>query len=103
MTRSWKGDSQATAPIGRKASANLNVMPVLESIQNQLEEILFEWGTPRVIFRGTSASILSEHLRHAPRLNDRLGATANYCILIVEEAGGDRLVECDVRGHSRGS
>ncbi len=29
----WKGDSQATAPIGRKASTN--VMPVLESIQNQ--------------------------------------------------------------------
>ena len=30
---SWKGDSQATAPIGRKASTN--VMPVLKSIQNQ--------------------------------------------------------------------
>ncbi len=30
---SWKGDSQATAPTGRKASTN--VMPVLESIQNQ--------------------------------------------------------------------
>ena len=30
---SWKGDSQATAPIGRKASTN--VIPVLESIQTQ--------------------------------------------------------------------
>ncbi len=33
VVMSWKGDSQATAPIGRKASTN--VMPVLESIQNQ--------------------------------------------------------------------
>ena len=39
---SWKGDSQATAPIGRKASTN--VMPVLESIQNQ--EILALNGVP---------------------------------------------------------
>jgi hypothetical protein len=30
---SWKGGSQATAPICRKASTN--VMPVLESTQNQ--------------------------------------------------------------------
>ena len=39
---SWKGDSQATTPIGRKASTN--VMPVLESIQNQ--EILALNGVP---------------------------------------------------------
>ena len=31
VVKSWKGDSQATAPIGRKASTN--VTPVLESIQ----------------------------------------------------------------------
>ena len=35
---SWKGDSQATAPIGRKASTS--VMPVLESIPSQNQEIL---------------------------------------------------------------
>ena len=40
---SWKGDSQATAPIGRKASTN--VMPVLESIQNQ-EILLALNGVP---------------------------------------------------------
>ena len=39
---SWEGDSQATAPIGRKASTN--VMPVLESIQTQ--EILALNGVP---------------------------------------------------------
>ena len=39
---SWKGDSQATAPIGRTASTN--VMPVLEAIQNQ--EILALNGVP---------------------------------------------------------
>ena len=39
---SWKGDSQATAPIGRKASTS--VMPGLESIQTQ--EILALNGVP---------------------------------------------------------
>ena len=33
VVMSWEGDSQATAPIGRKASTN--VKPVLESIQKQ--------------------------------------------------------------------
>ncbi len=61
---SWRGDPQATAPIGRKASTN--VMPVLESIQNQEigEEILalnhaLKGVPPDLIFRGTLASILS--------------------------------------------
>ena len=42
VIKSWKGDSQATAPIGRKVSTS--VMPVLESIQNQ--EILALNGVP---------------------------------------------------------
>jgi hypothetical protein len=41
--KSWKGDSQATAPIGRKASTS--VMPVLELIQTQ--EILALNGVPQ--------------------------------------------------------
>ena len=41
VVMSWKGDSQATAPIGHKASTN--VTPVLESIQKQ-EILAFELG-----------------------------------------------------------
>ena len=46
---SWKGDSQATAPIGRKASTN--VMPVLGSIQTQeISALNVRIGVPRVLF-----------------------------------------------------
>jgi hypothetical protein len=45
---SWKGDSEATAPIGRKASTS--VMPVLELIQTQ--EILALNGVPPELFFG---------------------------------------------------
>jgi hypothetical protein len=44
VVTSWKGDSQATAPIGRKASTN--VMPVLESIQTQEIRVLALNGVP---------------------------------------------------------
>jgi len=58
VVMSWKGDFQATAPIGRKASTN--VMPVLKSIQNQeISALNVRIGVPRVLF-------LSRHVGKYP-------------------------------------
>ena len=46
---SWKGDSQATAPIGRKASTNV-MMDMMDFFFRCDSESCFEWATPELSF-----------------------------------------------------